>query len=119
MHDLGVADELQCHEPRRAREVVLAHGVVVALDRSEHEVADVADVLEGGGDLLGLGQIERERQHARVAVQAPGDLRAPAEVPAGDDDVPALCRERLGQSQPDAGGATDDDDGSVCHGRQR
>ena len=46
VHDLRVPDELERDEPDRARDVVLANVVLVALDRGEHEVLDRADGLE-------------------------------------------------------------------------
>ena len=54
-----VPDKLERHEPNRAVEVVLGHGVVVALDRGEHQVLDRPDVREEPGDLVRRGRGRR------------------------------------------------------------
>jgi hypothetical protein len=57
---LGVADELECDEPESAVDVVLAHLVHIALDRSEHEVIDCFQVRQLTCDRVWLGKVERD-----------------------------------------------------------
>ena len=99
------------------RDVVVGDGVLVALDRGQHEAGDRTDRRERGGELLGLGEVERAR--VDVALDRAGRLGAAIVAPARDHDLPAAAGIGLGEPQPDAGRTSDDDDGSICHGGQR
>ena len=110
-------DELQRHEPERARDVVVGDGVLVALDRGEDEPVDGADRLQRGCDALGLGEVEG----ARLDRCSPVDRRrrrlaAASRVAARDHDLRRRGGIGLGEPQADAGRPSDDDDGSGFHG---
>jgi hypothetical protein len=113
--DLRVADELQRHEPGRAPEVVLAHGVDVALDRRDHEVVDRPDVGERPGDLLRAREVDAEA--ARSLAELGGDALRALGVAPGHDDLAAALGVAAGDLPPDSGRSPDDDDGTLTrHG---
>jgi hypothetical protein len=89
----------QGDEPQRPADVVVAGGVVIALDGREDEPIDALDVSERGGDLLRMREIECQRLH--LAGDALRDLGRSCRVAPGDDDVTVPRGVRLGQPQAD------------------
>jgi hypothetical protein len=104
---LGVADELERHEPQRALDVVVPHGVLVTLDRRDHERVHALDTLEPGSDLVRPSEIERHP--ARPFAQLPGDSRRPLRIPPGDDDRLSPVGKARRDDLSDPRRSTDDD----------
>ena len=75
MDGLGVADELEGHEAAGARDVVVADGVRVALDRSEHEAVDLADARRGCSAIVSGSEMSTAMPLARSPIDG-GDRLA-------------------------------------------
>ena len=105
--DLGVADQLQDREPRGALDVVVAHGVLVALDRGDHDLVHLLDVGEARLDLLRPAEVECQRTDPVADLRS--DSRRPLGVPTRDDDRLSTGREALGNGSADARCTPDDD----------
>ena len=110
--DLRVADELERDQPQRALDVVVADGVLVALDRREHKVSDLSELGERLGDVMRLGQVERCAAHS--ASEFSRDRLGPCCVASVDQNIITSLGERAGKLAPDARRAADDK-GLLCH----
>ena len=116
MDDLGVADELQRHEPDRARDVVVGDGVLVAVDRRRARGGRRGRARRGATrSRAGPSSRPRTRSPCPARRQTSAIARARSSVAARDHDRPASAGVGLGQPQADPRGAADDDDGSVLH----
>ena len=108
VRDLGVADQLHRHDAPRARDVVLASAVVIALDSDEREIVDVLEAFERLLDPLRLGYVEGDA--ARVAADFFGDARRTFSVAPRNHDLRAAIGVELRDRKADAARAADHED---------
>ena len=111
MDDLGVADELERHEVQRLGDVVVGDGVLVAIDRGQHEPTHRPDIGKRRRDRIRVGQVEDETRRG-AADLGNGPFRI-GRVLAAEDHGLALVRIVPGDPEADRPRPPDDDDRSV------
>ena len=106
MNDLGVANQLHRDEVDRALNVVVLHRVGIALDRSDDQVADVADLGERRRYVLRMRNVEGDAAH--VLAERGGDRPRALRVAPGYYNLATARGEGPSQLGADAGSPADD-----------
>jgi len=111
MDHFRIAHEFDGHRPPRFGDVVVPHGVGIALNRNDEEPVNVAYVCQHAGDLLRFSNIECDATH--IWTDLSSHSRGSARIAAGNHDIAAQRGVSLCQRAANPSSTTDYEDSCV------